>query len=192
MSIATYIVLSLAFGITSMLLTRRCAETTPIKLTKSIVIVFFMASIHALLFIIGIALGDLLRIEGTNAPQLYAHTNAYIFLGLTLFVALRMLLPYLKRNPQLPVFDLRNWASVTAMSVASGINVLLVGLGLGFAMPLAGHIHWAIWPLIISTLLLGYTGIMFGRQKVTMRPRRWMIVACILLLGCGIAAVVNS
>lgn len=192
MSIATYIVLSLAFGITSMLLTRRCAETTPIKLTKSIAIVFFMASIHALLFIIGIALGDLLRIEGTNAPQLYAHTNAYIFLGLTLFVALRMLLPYLKRNPQLPVFDLRNWASVTAMSVASGINVLLVGLGLGFAMPLAGHIHWAIWPLIISTLLLGYTGIMFGRQKVTMRPRRWMIVACILLLGCGIAAVVSS
>jgi hypothetical protein len=33
---------------------------------------------------------------------------------------------------------------------------------------------------------------MFGRQKVTMRPRRWMIIACILLLGCGIAAVVNS
>lgn len=192
MSIATYIVLSIAFGVTAMLLMRRCAETTPVKLTKGLAIMFVTATIYVLLFILGITLGDLLRIEGTDAPQLYARTNAYIFLGLTIFVALRMLLPHLKRKPQLPVFDLRNWSSVIAMSVASGINVLLVGLGLGFVMPLAGHIHWAIWPLFISSVLLGYTGIMFGRQKVTIRPLRWMIVACILLLGCGIAAVVNS
>lgn len=192
MSIATYIVLSIAFGVTAMLLMRRCAETTPVKLTKGLAIMFVTAVIYVLLFILGITLGDLLRIEGADAPQLYARTNAYIFLGLTIFVALRMLLPHLKRKPQLPVFDLRNWSSVIAMSVASGINVLLVGLGIGFVMPLAGHIHWAIWPLFISSVLLGYTGIMFGRQKVTIRPLRWMIVACILLLGCGIAAVVNS
>ncbi len=192
MSIATYIVLSIAFGVTAMLLMRRCAETTPVKLTKGLAIMFVTAIIYVLLFILGITLGDLLRIEGADAPQLYASTNAYIFLGLTIFVALRMLLPHLKRKPQLPVFDLRNWSSVIAMSVASGINVLLVGLGLGFVMPLAGHVHWAIWPLFISSVLLGYTGIMFGRQKVTIRPLRWMIVACILLLGCGIAAVVNS
>ena len=192
MSIATYIVLSIAFGVTAMLLMRRCAETTPVKLTKGLAIMFVTATIYVLLFILGITLGDLLRIEGADAPQLYARTNAYIFLGLAIFVALRMLLPHLKRKPQLPVFDLRNWCSVIAMSVASGINVLLIGLGLGFVMPLAGHIHWAIWPLFISSVLLGYTGIMFGRQKVTIRPLRWMIVACILLLGCGIAAVVNS
>lgn len=192
MSIATYIVLSIAFGVTAMLLMRRCAETTPVKLTKGLAIMFVTAVIYVLLFILGITLGDLLRIEGTDAPQLYARTNAYIFLGLAIFVALRMLLPHLKRKPQLPVFDLRNWSSVIAMSVASGINVLLIGLGLGFVMPIAGHVHWAIWPLFISSVLLGYTGIMFGRQKVTIRPLRWMIVACILLLGCGIAAVVNS
>lgn len=192
MSIATYIVLSIAFGITTMLLMRRCAETTPVRLTRGLTIMILITIIHTLLFILGMALGDLLRIEGTDAPQLYARTNAYIFLGLTIFVALRTLLPYLKRKPQLPVFDMRKWNSVAAMAVASGINVLLVGLGLGFVIPLAGHTHWAMWPLAISTLLLGYLGIMFGRQKVTMRPLRWMIVACILLLGCGIAAVVNS
>ena len=192
MSIATYIALSIAFGVTAMLLMRRCAETTPVKLTKGLAIMFVTAVIYVLLFILGITLGDLLRIEGADAPQLYARTNAYIFLGLAIFVALRMLLPHLKRKPQLPVFDLRNWSSVIAMSVASGINVLLIGLGLGFVMPIAGHVHWAIWPLFISSVLLGYTGIMFGRQKVTIRPLRWMIVACILLLGCGIAAVVNS
>ena len=192
MSIATYIVLALAFGISAMLLLRRCAEATPVKLTKGLGITFLLSLTHVLLFLLGIALGDLLRIEGIDAPQLYARTNAYIFLGLALFVVIRLILPYLRREPKMAVFDLRKWGSVVAMSVASGINVLLVGLGLGFVMPLAGHIHWAIWPLLIGTLLLGYLGVMFGRQKVGMRPRRWMIVACILLLGCAIAAVVNS
>ena len=87
MSIATYIVLSIAFGVTAMLLMRRCAETTPVKLTKGLAIMFVTATIYVLLFILGITLGDLLRIEGADAPQLYARTNAYIFLGLTIFVA---------------------------------------------------------------------------------------------------------
>lgn len=192
MSIATYIVLALAFGINAMLLLRRCAEATPVKLSKGLGITLLLSITFVLLFLLGISIGDLLRIESFDAPQLFARTNAYIFLGMTLFVVVRLILPYLRRQPKLAVFDLRNWGSVMAMAVASGINVLLVGLGLGFVMPLSGHVHWAIWPLFAFTLILGYLGVMFGRQKVAMRPRRWMIVACILLLGCAIAAVVNS
>ena len=190
MHVATYIVLALAFGINAMLIMRRCAEATPVKLTKGLGIMFIVSAVGALMFLLGISLGDLLRIEGTDAPQMYAKTNSYIFLGLALFVAVRMLLPYLRRKTQLAVFDLRNWSSVIAMSVASGINVMLVGLGLGFVT--AGNIHLAVWPTFASMLLFGFIGIMFGRQKVTMRPRRWMIVACILILGCAIAAVVNT
>lgn len=190
MHVATYIVLALAFGINAMLLMRRCAEATPVKLTKGLVIMFIVSVVGALLFMLGISLGDLLRIEGTDAPQMYTKTNAYIFLGLAVFVTVRMLLPYLRRKPQMAVFDLRTWGSVTAMSVANGINVMLVGLGLGFVT--AGSIHLAIWPTFASMFLLGFIGIMFGRQKVTIRPRRWMIVACVMILGCAIAAVVNA
>ena len=192
MHVATYIVLALAFGINAMLLMRRCAEATPVKLTKGIAIMLIVSVINSLLFLLGMSIGDLLRIEGSNAPEIYARTNAYIFLGMVVIVTLRMLLPYLRRKPQLAVFDLRNWGSIIAMAVANGINILLIGLGLGFVNALSNSIHWAVWPLFISTLLLGYIGMMFGRQKVEMRPRRWMIVACILILGCAIAAVVNA
>lgn len=192
MHVATYIVLALAFGINAMLLMRRCAEATPVKLTKGIVIMLIVSVINCLLFLLGMSIGDLLRIEGSNAPQIYARTNAYIFLGMVVIVTLRMLLPYLRRKPQLAVFDLRNWGSIIAMAVANGINILLIGLGLGFVNALSNSIHWAVWPLFISILLLGYIGMMFGRQKVEMRRRRWMIVACILILGCAIAAVVNA
>lgn len=192
MHVATYIVLALAFGINAMLLMRRCAEATPVKLTKGIAIMLIVSAINSLLFLLGMSIGDLLRIEGSNAPEIYARTNAYIFLGMVVIVTLRMLLPYLRRKPQLAVFDLRNWGSIIAMAVANGINILLIGLGLGFVNALSNSIHWAVWPLFISILLLGYIGMMFGRQKVEMRPRRWMIVACILILGCAIAAVVNA
>ncbi len=192
MHVATYIVLALAFGINTMILMRRCAEATPIKLTKGLGITFLVSIVSCLFFMLGISLGDLLRIEGSDAPQLYARTNAFISLGLAVFVSLRMLLPYLRRKPQLAVFDLRNWGSVAAMAVASSINILLTGLVLGFVNSLSGNIHWAIWPMFVSVLILGYLGIMFGRQKVEMRPRRWMIVACILIIGSAIAAVVNA
>jgi hypothetical protein len=33
---------------------------------------------------------------------------------------------------------------------------------------------------------------MFGRQKVQLRPRRWMILASVLLIAVAIAAVVNA
>lgn len=192
MHVATYIVLALAFGINAMLLMRRCAEATPVKLTKGIAIMLIVSAINSLLFLLGMSIGDLLRIEGSNGPEIYARTNAYIFLGMVVIVTLRMLLPYLRRKPQLAVFNLRNWGSIIAMAVANGINILLIGLGLGFVNALSNSIHWAVWPLFISILLLGYIGMMFGRQKVEMRPRRWMIVACILILGCAIAAVVNA
>ena len=51
MSIATYIVLSIAFAIATMLLMRRCAETTPVKLTKGIAIMLVTALIYVILFV---------------------------------------------------------------------------------------------------------------------------------------------
>ena len=78
MHVATYIVLALAFGINAMLIMRRCAEATPVKLTKGLGIMFIVSTVGALMFLLGISLGDLLRIEGTDAPKMYAKTNAYI------------------------------------------------------------------------------------------------------------------
>ena len=46
--------------------------------------------------------------------------------------------------------------------------------------------------MLIASLLLGYVGLMFGRQKVDLRPRRWTILASILILAVAIAAVVNA
>lgn len=192
MHIATYIVLSLAFGISNMLLFRRCAELTPIRLTWGLWLSFFVAAMQAALFLGGMAIGNLLRFELPDNPDAFTNANALIFFGLTIFVMLRMLLPYLRREPKLPLFDLTNDKIRFALALTAAINPLLVGLGAGFV---ASSAQFSIvLPLVMLVLmwLFGYWGIMLGRRKVTMRPRRWMIVSCALLLGVAIAAIVNA
>ncbi|MBP5527620.1 MAG: hypothetical protein J6X79_04105 [Bacteroidales bacterium] len=191
MSIVSYIVIALAMGIVNMLLFRRCGEATPVRLSAGLLIVLAVSAIHVVLYYLGSRVGSLLSLHSPDDPYMYADVNAYIFLGLTLMVIIKMFAPYLRKVPRLPLFNLGDRRSVVAMAVATGINVLLVGIGTGFVEQ--GHaLHKIVWPLLTASLLLGYLGLMFGRQKVQLRPRRWMVVACVLLLGTAIAACVNA
>ena len=133
----------------------------------------------------------LLSMYSPSDPYMYADINAYIFLGIVVAVIIRILFPYLRKEPKLPTYDLGNRLTLRLMIVLTGINVFLVGVGAGF-VEMGNPVHKMIWPMFGMTFVLGYLGLMFGRQKVAMRPRRWMIVACILLIGCAIAAVVNA
>lgn len=191
MSVASYIVIALAFGLVNMLLFRRCAEATPIRLSAGLLVTFGTAAVHTLLFWLGTLLGGLLRLESPVDPYLYADYNAYIFLGIVIVVVVKMLAPYLRREPRIPVFSLADTRAVLALAVASGINVLLVGVGAGFVQQ-ASVPHRIIWPMLIFSFLFAYLGLMFGRQKVQLRPRRWMILASVLLIAAAIAAVVNA
>ncbi len=191
MSIVSYIVIALALGLANMLLFRRCGEVTPVRLSTGLLIVLAVSVIHVAFYFLGILAGSLLSLHSPDEPHLYDDVNAYIFLGMAIVVIIKMLMPYMRREPRLPCFDLHRSGAVLAMAVATGINVLLIGLGVGFVeQDVRGHL--LVWPLLVASLLLGYWGLMFGRQKVQLRPRRWMVVACILLLGVAIAACVNS
>ena len=190
MSIVSFIVIALALGIGNMLLFRRCGEATPIRLTSGLLIVLTTAIIHTASLLLGNILGHLLRFISPSDTNMYADVNAYVFLGTTIVVIIKLMAPYLRKEPILPLFDLRKGISVLAMAAATGINILLIGIGTGFAAPETNP-HYLVWPLLVTTTLLGYFGLMFGRQKTALRHRRWTIISCILLLGVAIAAIIN-
>ncbi len=190
MHLAAYIVIAIAFGISNMLLFRRCAELTPIRLSRGLLLCLVTAVAQAALLLLGMLLGDLLSFELHGDGDAFRGTNALIFLGLDIFVLLRMLLPYLHREPRLPLFDLGSNSACVALAVTAAINPMLVGLGAGFVAPVA--VYKVLWPMLLLCFPLGYWGVMLGRQKVAVRPARWMAIAAIMLLGVGIAAVVNA
>ena len=193
MSIVSYIVIALAMGIVNMLTCRRCGEATPVRLSEGLLVVLAQSAMHATIFYLGGLLGILLSVHSPSDPSMYSDTNAYIFLGMVLVVIIKMLFPYLRKEPQLPVFDLRLgsiWA-FCGMVVLTGVNVFLVGVGAGF-VELENPVHKMVWPLFGMSFLLGYLGVMFGRQKVQLRPRRWMVLACVLLLAVAIIACLKA
>lgn len=192
MIIAAYIVLALAFGISDMILFQRCGKVTPIRLSRGMAVTLVVAVVQTMLFMLGMLLGDLLRFELPTDAQAYAQTNAMIFMGLAVFVVLRMLMPHLRREPKLPLFNLGSNAACVAMAFATGINYLLIGLGAGFVASLESDLHKALWPMLVVLFLTGYFGLMLGRRKVALRPRRWMIVVAVLILAVAIGALVNA
>lgn len=193
MSIISFIIIAIALGISTMVLIKRCAEATPVRLSAGLLIATMVAMVHTVLFIVGMLAGNLLRFESADDPFAYAEVNSLVLMGMTVVVLLKLLSPYLRRERKLAVFPLNGGLGRTLlMTVASGINIFLLGMGVGFVALLSQGVHRAVWPLFTLTLLFSYLGIMYGRQKVEMRPRRWIIISCVLLLGVAIAAVVNA
>lgn len=193
MSIISFIIIAIALGISTMVLIKRCAEATPVRLSAGLLIATMVAMVHTVLFVAGMLAGNLLRFESADDPFAYAEVNSLVLMGMTVVVLLKLLSPYLRREPKLAVFPLNGGLGRTLlMTVASGINIFLLGMGVGFVALLSQGVHRAVWPLFTLTLLFSYLGIMYGRQKVEMRPRRWIIISCVLLLGVAIAAVVNA
>ena len=193
MSIVSYIVIALAMGIVNMLTFRRCGEASPVHLSEGLIIILVQSAMHAAFFYLGGLLGILLSMHSPSDPSMYSDTNAYIFLGMVLVVIIKMLFPYLRKELQLPVFDLglgSVWA-FSGMVVLTGINVFLIGIGAGF-VELENPVHKMVWPLFGMSFLFGYLGLMLGRQKVQLRPRRWMVLACVLLLAVAIIACLKA
>ena len=191
MSFFEFFIFSLALSIELLIVLRSCALKTRIVLTRGLCVSVIAALIYSLLLVLGIVVGNVLRFESATDPGLYDNINSLIYLGLMIVVGLKMMLPAMKKNRQIPAYDISRWATVFALSVASGINVLLVGLGLGFIASVEHNALKGAITLFVMAFLFGYLGIMMGRQKKMLGERRWMLIAVLLLLVTAIFRVVE-
>ncbi len=191
MSIISFIVLALALGISAMVLMHRCADAAPIQLSSGLLVSFALATIHVALFCLGIYLGNSLRFIDLDNPDAYRKTNALVFLGFAVVVAVKQLFPHMGRKTRPAAFDLNAGTFRTLLlSVATGINGFLLGLGVGFVVLLRDSLHSALWPVWTATFLFAYLGIMFGRQHVVLRPRRWMGLSSLILFAAALITVI--
>ena len=176
MSVLEYIILAFALTVPVMVTVRACALQHPIRLTRGLAVSFLIAVEHVLLILAGIYIGNLLRFGFPEYDNL-------VYLGLLVVVALRMLLPaFRKKDKELPAYNISSWTTVLLLGVATGINTLFVGLGLGFRVDIATDVWRVAIPLFIILFVLCYLAIMLGRQKKEIRARRWQLIAVLFLL----------
>lgn len=176
MSVIEYIILSIALSIPTLITLRGCALKHHIRLTKGMAFSLLIGVEHALLLLLGIWVGNMLQFGLPEYDNL-------IYLGLMVVVALRMFFPaFRKKEKELPSYDISRLGTVLLLGVATGTNILFVGLGLGFRVLFANDLWRGGIPMLVVVFLLCYLGIMMGRRKKEMRERRWQLIAVLFLL----------
>ncbi|MBO4599352.1 MAG: manganese efflux pump [Bacteroidales bacterium] len=176
MSVLEYIILSFALAIPMVVTVRGCAWKNPIRLTRGLGVSFLLATEQVLFILLGIYVANLLRFDMPEYDNL-------IYLGFLVLVAVRMFFPaFRKQDKELPAYNISRWGIVLLLGVATSINTLLVGLGLGFRIDLATDLWRLAIPLWIIMFLLSYWGIMLGRRHKEIRARRWQLFAVLFLL----------
>ena len=190
MSIIEYIVIGLAFGIESMIVMYRHARLGSLRLTQGLLASLIFAAIYGLLAMAGMYIGDLLHFDDMINPnsKAYVTTNVLVFIGLTAVVCIKMLLAMRneKKDTAEVVYDLRRTSTVVALALATGVNLLILFLGVGFVDASSHSMVAAILPLFVCVFLFSYLGIMFGRQQTPLRPRRWQFIIILMLLAIAI------
>ena len=190
MSILEFIILALALSFEALIVMHGCALQTPVKLTKGLAEAFSIALVNALLLLVGIWLGNLLRFtpadldpDAASTNRLWSDTDNLVYLGLMILVAVRLLFRSGKKSRQVQPYDISRFPTSQLLGVAIGINTLLVGLALGFRIPMADNIWRATIPLVIFMTLFALLGTMLGRQQKELRSRRYTLFAVLFLLA---------
>lgn len=190
MSVIEFIILSFALSFEAMIVMHGCAEQNRIKLTKGLGEAVCISVINALLILCGMWLGNLLRFtpdtidplaDSTNS--LLADTDNLVYLGLMILVALRLMFRSGKKSRKVQPYDISRFSTALLLGVAVGVNTLIVGLALGFRIPVSENLWRAAIPLAVIMTLMAFFGIMLGRQKKELRARRYTLIAVLFLLA---------
>ena len=187
MKVFEYIVLSLALALPVLLTLRASADKVRVRLSRGLFVSFVIAFEQSLLVLLGMYLGNLLSFDIPEYDNL-------VFLGLFVVVAIRMFIQAFRKaeKADAAVFDISRLPTVLLMGVAIGTNTLFVGLGLGFRASVGQDSLAVSLPLAVSVFLLGYLGIMLGRQHKDVRRRRWLLIATLFLLVYAIKGAVDA
>lgn len=190
MSVIEFIILGLALSFEILIVMNSCAKAMPVRLTKGLAESFSIALINALMLLLGIWIGNMLRFTpeniDPNAPStnnLLAETDNLVYLGLLILVAVRLLMRSGKKNRKVQPYDISKFGTVALLGIAVGINIFLVGFALGFRIPLQENIWRASIPMVVIMTLFAFLGIMLGRQNKELRARRYTLIAVLLLLA---------
>ena len=197
MSIIEFIILATALSFEALIVMHGCALNTPIRLTKGLAESFTTALINAILLLLGILLGNILRFSPTDLDpdaastnSLLADTDNLVYLGLLILVALRLLFRSSKKRRPVQPYDISRFSTTLLLSVAIGINTLFVGLALGFKMSLSENLWRAAIPLVVIMTLFAFLGVMLGRQQKELRARRYTLFAVLFLLAFALKSVI--
>lgn len=121
--------------------------------------------------------------------QMIEHIDHWIAFLLLLGIGGKMIIESVKPNHPVKTFNVENYLILLGLSVATSIDALIVGMGLGFLeMPVLSSV------LIITmiTCLFSFTGFILGSKNgFHLLGRRAELIGGLILAGIGIKVLVE-
>lgn len=175
MTVVETISLALILSLNSFAVAANCSANNKITYSNGLFLSIFFAIFHAGFWLLGFFAGNLLKYDGNSF-------DAWIAFALITFTALKMILGALKKPKNANITFVTNLKSVILLSIASGIDLFIAGLGFGL-LPCPESHHWLCCLLIaVLSLLITFFGVFAGRQGQR-KQRKWIsVIAGILLI----------
>jgi len=159
---------SIGIGITS----------SKIKLKKALIISLFFGIFQGIMPIIGWFIGK-------SFSELINNVDHWIACGILVFIGLKMIIEALNHSDEKTYNTDKFWVLI-GLSIATSIDALVVGLGLGL---LNTNIIFTGVIIAIITLIISFAGIFLGK-KFKMVFGNWAkIMGGIILIGIGVKIV---
>ena len=154
----------------------RSVSAVALKPLHGIGISLLAGAVQAALALGGIYLGSILKQGATGNAETLG-------IGLLVLVAIKMLIPLLAKKER-PLYDISDWGTLISLLFALGINTLLGATGIGMMEETATKVA------VIACVLFGgcgfffsETGIILGRQGISIRHNTFMTASLLLFLA---------
>ncbi|MDP4281571.1 MAG: manganese efflux pump MntP family protein [Bacteroidota bacterium] len=136
--------------------------THTFKWRDTLKMAFFFGLFQGVMPLLGWLLGDWIR-------QYFESIDHWIAFSILAVIGIRMIVESFRKESDKKKFDIHSTSVLITLSVATSIDALMTGIGLGF---LKVNLLFTVSIIALITFLVTITGVRLG-DKTTFLPARW-------------------
>lgn len=178
------ILLALALCVDTLVVSTSCAFSSKMSYRRGLLMAAVFALFQGAFPFIGALLGEACK-EWMDA------VDHWVAFALLLFVGGKMIVDALRNAPVQQRLDVSSIGTMCLLGVATSIDAFVVGVGLG----LSGDISAVVLDVVViaaATFLTAILGVFLGRRNVPIPERVASMMAGLVLVGLGVAALFGA
>ncbi len=174
------ILLSLALCVDTLVVSAATAFRSKMTYRRGLLMALILGFCQFAFPLVGAIIGDISR-------AFIEAVDHWVAFGLLAFIGGKMIVEGVRREEEESVSKYKNLnvATFFLLGIATSIDGLAVGIGLGLDNPMSTVI-WVVATIGVVTFLVSMLGIFFGKRNIPVPERMATLIAGLVLIGLGV------
>lgn len=180
MSFVEALILSLALCVDTLVVSATTAFRSKISYRRGLLMALILGFCQFAFPLVGAVIGDVAR-------SFIEAVDHWVAFGLLAIVGGKMIVEGIRKEDEddASKYQKLNVATFFLLGVATSIDGLAVGIGLGLDNPMS-TVLWVVTTIGIVTFLVSIVGIYLGKRNIPVPERTASIIAGVVLIGLGV------